>query len=177
MFRVPEKYRLRYTKTHGPMNETWGCCGIFIVPGPPASSKGLGRELRCGVSDGSGWEHVSVTIDGTPASKEVLPTRKEMAFIKSVFWEPEDWVVEFHPPESQYVNNHKGCLHLWRPLGGEGLLTPPPIMVGLKEGENDELLKKLWAAPTQVERVAILEREAPELLEAIDKDEKVGIRQ
>lgn len=35
---------------------------------------------------------------------------------------------QFHPPESEYVNNHPSCLHLWRKIGSE-FETPPKILV------------------------------------------------
>jgi hypothetical protein len=40
-------------------------------------------------------------------------------------------VIQYHPPESEYVNNHPNCLHLWRPTGC-ALPMPPSIMVGVK---------------------------------------------
>lgn len=78
-----------------------------------------------------GWEHVSVTV----RNQSRCPNWPEMCFVKSLFWDPEETVVQFHPPESQYVSNHPYCLHLWRNRHVEFPL-PPPIMVGVKaEGE------------------------------------------
>jgi len=72
-----------------------------------------------------GWEHVSVsTYDRTP-------TWEEMHFIKDLFWSPEECVMQLHPPESEYVNFHPYCLHLWRPTDRE-IPMPPSTMVGLK---------------------------------------------
>lgn len=71
------------------------------------------------------WDHVSVT-------KNVgMPTWEEMCFLKNLFWDEEDCVVQYHPPKSDYVNVAKGCLHLWRFIGGE-TPRPPSIFVGLK---------------------------------------------
>ena len=42
------------------------------------------------------------------------PTWQEMCGVKRRFFEPEDCVVQYHPPESTYVNDHPYCLHLWR---------------------------------------------------------------
>ncbi len=96
--------------------------GKAQVPGPH------GRELLVVFSDGEGWEHVSVS----------LPTRcpnwPEMCFIKDMFWDAEDCVVQFHPPKSDYVNNHPYCLHLWRPTGTE-ISRPHWGLVGIKTGE------------------------------------------
>lgn len=86
-----------------------------------------GRQIRCLASDGMGWQHVSVSIEG-----ETQPPRwYVMCKIKDLFWEPEDWVCQFHPAQSQYVNMHSGCLHLWRPTA-EKMPTPDAYMVGLK---------------------------------------------
>lgn len=75
-------------------------------------------------SDGQGWEHVSVSTPGR------CPTWDEMCFIKDLFWDEEDTVIQFHPPKSEYVNNHPNCLHLWRKVG-ENMKTPPKFLTGL----------------------------------------------
>jgi hypothetical protein len=85
-----------------------------------------GIHIYCMASDGGGWEHVSVSV-----SKKRCPTWEEMSFIKDYFWDSEDCVVQFHPPKAEYVNDHKFCLHLWRPIGII-IQTPPPIFVGRK---------------------------------------------
>lgn len=64
------------------------------------------------------WEHVSV-------SASTVPTWGEMCWVKSLFWEPEEVVIQYHPPESQYVNVHGRVLHLWKPVGV--VLPMPPI--------------------------------------------------
>jgi hypothetical protein len=76
-------------------------------------------------SDGEGWEHVSVSM------KNRTPNWKEMCFVKDLFWDDDDCVVQYHPPKSEYINNHPYCLHLWRPIG-RNLETPPSILVGIK---------------------------------------------
>jgi len=85
-------------------------------------------SLRCIASDGMGWQHVSVSIEG----ERKPPPWGIMAKVKDLFWEPEDVVVQFHPKKSEYVNNHSGCLHLWRCIDGREFPTPPSIMVGYK---------------------------------------------
>ena len=96
---------------------TFGSC---VVPGPHA------RDLRVIFSDGEGWEHVSVS---TPTR---TPNWAEMCFVKSLFWDDDDTVIQFHPPKSEYVNNHAFCLHLWRPNNGAVIPLPPSILVGFK---------------------------------------------
>lgn len=75
-------------------------------------------------SNGGGWEHVSVS----PVSGNGVPTWKDMCAIKEMFFEDEEEVMQIHPKKSEYVNLHKNCLHLWRPIDVE-MPTPPIIMV------------------------------------------------
>lgn len=95
---------------------------VFALPGEP-------RRIRCLCSDGEGWQHVSVSFG--PQGKS-CPSWELMCRIKDLFWEPEDVVVQFHPPQSQYVNNHVGCLHLWRCIDGREQPIPPSILVGIR---------------------------------------------
>ena len=73
-------------------------------------------------SFGEGWEHVSVS------HKDRCPTWEEMCKVKDLFFNPEEVVVQFHPRQSEYVNVHPHCLHLWR-KSGEDFDTPPVIYV------------------------------------------------
>ena len=110
-------------------DSSYGFNGLFRIPKD-------GRIVRCIASDGSDmpidepqwkWQHVSVTVEG-----ETHPPRWSlMCWVKDLFWDDEDRVVQFHPAKSQYVNLHPACLHLWRPLV-EKLPTPDAIMVGPK---------------------------------------------
>lgn len=79
--------------------------------------------------DGLGWEHVSVSLPDHPIT---CPRWELMCAVKEMFWGEEATVVQFHPPKSDYVNNHPGCLHLWRPLE-TSLPLPPSFMVGFKD--------------------------------------------
>lgn len=85
------------------------------------------NPIRCVVSDGEGWKHVSVSIEGDKR----CPKWETMCKIKDLFWEPENWVVQFHPAHSEYVNMHPGCLHLWQPIE-QVLPKPKSICVGYK---------------------------------------------
>ena len=118
MFHVPEQYRIQVRNaSQSTPGELWG---YFMVPHTN------GRAFLCMACDGMqdpndpipeiavGWEHVSVSINkrgGTLKSK--LPSWTEMCLIKSLFWGPEDVVVQYHPAESKYVD-YKEVLHLWR---------------------------------------------------------------
>jgi hypothetical protein len=95
--------------------------GAFLLQTTP------GVWLQVIVSDGGGWEHVSVS----PSREKRCPTWDEMCWVKSLFWEPEEVVIQYHPAESEYVTLHPFCLHLWKPRE-VALPTPPAIFVGPK---------------------------------------------
>ncbi|MES2367677.1 MAG: hypothetical protein V4563_17505 [Pseudomonadota bacterium] len=114
-FHVPNKYRL----LTGPLGSdaSYGNNGKFFV------KREIGAPFQIIASDGEGWEHVSVSLPSR------CPTWEEMCFVKDMFWDGEDCVIQFHPPKSEYVNHHPYCLHLWRPTTGE-IITPPTEFVG-----------------------------------------------
>ena len=118
-FEVPEKFRVT-TGTMG-SDSRYGNNGLFLV-----KSLKLKTPLDVICSQDMGWEHVSVS------SKTRMPSWDEMCFIKDLFWGEDDAVMQLHPPKSDYVNNHKYCLHLWRPMNIE-IPLPPSIFVGVKE--------------------------------------------
>lgn len=82
-------------------------------PGPCMIQRGGGVQLCCIASNGLGWEHVSVHATKV-SGKNRLPTWGEMCAVKELFWEPDDWVIQFHPPKSANINVHDTTLHLWR---------------------------------------------------------------
>jgi hypothetical protein len=106
----------------GPMasDDSAGNNGAFLLP----NLKEPRKPVRVIASDGFGWEHVSVSLVNR------VPSWREMCMVKRMFWDAEDVVVQFHPPESEYVNMHPHCLHLWRPVGVE-IPRPPSILVGV----------------------------------------------
>ncbi len=116
-FKVPEKFRVRDGRIGS--DASYGNNGAFVV------RLQRGQEVFVIASDQLGWEHVSVS------RKDRCPTWDEMCQVKSMFWGVDDCVVQYHPPESEYVNNHPFCLHLWRPVGVE-LPAPPSLMVGYR---------------------------------------------
>ncbi len=71
------------------------------------------------------WEHVSVSIVKRPSR---TPAWAEMQFIKEQFWGDDETVMQLHPPKADYVNEHPGVLHLWRPTDVE-IPRPANIMV------------------------------------------------
>jgi hypothetical protein len=110
---LPNKYRIVHGMFKSSIDD--GCNGCFVIPFET-------NFLTIIVSDGSGWEHVSVSLENR------CPNWKEMCFIKSLFWEDEECVIQFHPPKSVHVNNHNFCLHLWKKIGEEFQL-PDIILV------------------------------------------------
>lgn len=102
-----------------------------------------GVLLRCIVSDGSDWkdkklvggplpgkpwEHVSVSLENR------CPTWDEMNYVKEMFWRDDECAIQYHPPESNYINIMPYCLHLWKPIG-LNIPMPPSMCVGPSKEE------------------------------------------
>lgn len=128
-FHVPEKLRVRNGERG--TDPSYGNNGMFFILPSPAA----GRPFRIAViaSDGTDWEMSGLDL---PAWEHVsvstavrCPTWAEMCYVKGIFWDAEDVVMQLHPRASEYVNCHPYCLHLWRPIGIE-IPTPPFITVG-----------------------------------------------
>lgn len=91
-------------------------CGAFIIPYKS-------YKLNVIASNGDGWDHVSVSLNNR------CPNWEEMSYIKDLFFDEEECVMQLHPSKSEYVNVHQYCLHLWRPQASE-IPRPPMHMVG-----------------------------------------------
>ena len=132
-WKIPEKYRLT-SKRFGLRGEPFGA---FCVESPDKTRVTKTRLMiiaSCGDKEmGIDWEHVSVRAEKQINNRviQMLPTWTEMCFVKSLFWDDEDVVMQLHPRKSEYVNNHQFVLHLWRCLTQE-IPTPPSILVGIK---------------------------------------------
>ena len=72
--------------------------------------------------DGVPFEHVSVSL------KHRCPTWDEMHYCKMLFWEHEECVIQYHPPQSQYVNVHPYCLHLFKPVDFDFPIPPKGVI-------------------------------------------------
>lgn len=131
MFHVPELARDTEHPILGSTSAD-GNNGAFHLESPEP-----GWKLSIIASDGLGWEHVSVhayrriVAVSSPAQTRT-PTWKEMSYVKRLYWDAEDVVIQFHPRESEYVNCHPHVLHLWRPTNQE-IPTPDPLMVGPRQ--------------------------------------------
>lgn len=84
-----KNWRLR----RGPLgsDDDMGNTGAFLVPGPLNFKL---QVISSGTDEKHGWEHVSVTT----YRKKRIPTWIEMCFVKEIFWDPEENVIQFHPP-------------------------------------------------------------------------------
>jgi uncharacterized protein YdhG (YjbR/CyaY superfamily) len=56
------------------------------------------------------------------------PNWQEMSWVKEMFFDDDETVLQFHPPRAQHVNIHPNCLHLWRQVGINHPL-PPQVLV------------------------------------------------
>jgi len=113
---VPDRFRSRYGR-HA-TDESYGNNGAFVVP-----LKTNKQTVFVIASDGGGWEHVSVS------RQDRCPTWAEMCEVKDLFFGSDEWVLQYHPAASDYVNVHPFCLHLWRPIGAD-FPKPDAWMVG-----------------------------------------------
>jgi len=106
-----------YRVTEGPMSSTSidGNNGYFLVTR-------RNTQLVVIASDEMGWDHVSVSHQGR------CPTWEEMCIVKELFFKPQEWVIQYHPAEEDYISRHPYVLHLWRPQN-QDIPKPPPIMV------------------------------------------------
>lgn len=143
MFNVPNKYRHRTGKLAS--DDSYGNNGMFNIPHYKISH----YQFIVQASDGSGWEHASVSLlkEETTIVKqskgnhvkrsqfvivERCPTWEEMCYIKDLFWQETDMVMQYHPAKEDYISMHPYCLHLWRPTD-QTVPKPPSIFVGINQ--------------------------------------------
>lgn len=126
-FKFPEQYRA----LKGPLASSLAADGLngagFILYRPGQTPLKFMASDGTGMCAGERWEHVSVSLPNR------CPTWEEMCFVKSLFWDEEDTVVQLHPPRSTWVNNHPYCLHLWASVDAGIVPLPPEWTVGLRE--------------------------------------------
>jgi len=122
--KFPEKYRIPNARR--PFGSAAGDpFGFFVISRQDMTNGRISRPMKVIATDGgrTGWEHVSASL-AFINGREDCPSWDEMCLIKGLFWEPEVCVVQFHPAESDYVNTHSGCLHLWRMQDGTFPMPP-----------------------------------------------------
>jgi hypothetical protein len=121
MKKKPEKRLEKYRVKKGAFGSDRSCGnnGVFLIP--------YKRDiiLKVIVSDGMGWDHVSVSMP------TITPTWSMMCYVKDLFFEEDEIAVQYHPIKDDYVNCHKNCLHMWR-IQTDAIPIPPTWMVGPK---------------------------------------------
>ena len=115
---IIERYRQGHPVIPGMESRRGDKNGFFVIPKN-------GNRFRIILSDEGGWDHISVSLN-----RRRCPFWDEMCWVKNLFFDPQEAVVQFHPAKDHYVNNHEFCLHIWR--FQKGFPVPHPIMVGLK---------------------------------------------
>jgi len=93
----------------------YGGGGAFVL-------KRGSTRIKVVASWGGGWDHVSVSLNTR------CPTWDEMCWVKRKFFADDETVIQYHPAESDYINCHPFCLHMWRPQLAE-IPLPPKIFV------------------------------------------------
>lgn len=96
--------------------------GWFMIPTTPTGP--FMAVMVSAASEHAEWDHASVSMAAR------CPTWMEMCKVKDLLWDPEDVVIQFHPPKSEYVNLAKNCLHLWCYRGILPIPRPPQHLVG-----------------------------------------------
>ena len=121
----------QYRITTGPLasQDTIGNYGAFCIP---ISTR---RILYIIASDGDEveWEHVSVHVRYQNKKNKIIimtPTWDEMCRVKDLFWGKDELVIQYHPMECDYINQHKHVLHLWKPKN-KSIPKPPKELIGL----------------------------------------------
>jgi hypothetical protein len=117
-----EKYRIKEGEYRSYFGETFGA---FTIPYNRVFLKAIasnGDYKKSKLGKEYAWEHVSVSL------LYRCPYWEEMCYVKDLFWNEDEAVIQFHPAKDQYVNCHPYTLHLWRPLLKK-LPLPPSAMV------------------------------------------------
>lgn len=107
----------------------YGNNGAFLIP-----HDGLNFSVL--VSDGGGWDHVSVSLP------DRCPTWEEMDHFKRMFWDDSEAVMQLHPPRSQWVSHHRYCLHMWKPQEG-AIPLPPSVFVGPQSNASKPIFEPM----------------------------------
>jgi hypothetical protein len=108
-FHMPEKYREAGKEGFNH--------GLFRIP-----NGSIRNTIIVTASDEFEWERVTVS------KKYESPTWDEMCKIKDLFWDVNDYVLQYHPPRRICSNYTSYSLDLWRPIGGD--IPLPPEFVG-----------------------------------------------
>ena len=96
-----EHNRVQFRSYQSPKGAMWGyfCLSLYGEKVRVLSSGEADKDRE--------WEHVSVSL----ANSKKTPSWKIMQKVKDLFWHEGETVIQFHPPQKEYVNYHPGCLH------------------------------------------------------------------
>jgi len=89
----------------------------YQMPSPKS-----GDLMQVIVSNGGGWDHVSVSL------KHRCPNWIEMEYVKRMFFYERETAMQLHVAHNEHINCHPNCLHIWRPQN-EPIPLPPGWMV------------------------------------------------
>jgi hypothetical protein len=92
-------------------------CGSFVI-----QSRVDGADMVVVASNGSGWDHVSVS------RKNRVPNWAEMSQIHRQFFKDNEVAMQLHLPVDLHIDIHKFVLHLWR-SHTQVIELPPRIFV------------------------------------------------
>ena len=109
--KFPEQYRIPHPL--GFTHKIGDPFDWFMIPSPIKNNQWIAVQADAQTE----WEHVSASM------RNRCPTWEEMCFLKDLFWDENDCVVQYHPPKKDYVIIAKRCLHLWK-FNGE--MPAPP---------------------------------------------------
>jgi len=100
-YRIPDFGQWSSTSEDGPN-------GVFLIPFSEKVS------LACFAASRIDWEQVGVFPVCGDGYLARCPTWEEMCFVKNLFWQGNETVLQFHPSKSEYVNLYPFMLHLWK---------------------------------------------------------------
>jgi len=98
--------------------------GLFFIPGAVMpKTYGDTSFLKVVASSGFSWDHVSVM------HPDRVPTNADMEIVRSLFWDPDETVIEYHDVSYAIDGLCKAVAerHLWRPQGCEVIRPPSRI--------------------------------------------------
>jgi hypothetical protein len=113
LFRIRDSFVLESYGSYGD-----GGNGAFIIPVP-----GQITALKVVASNGEGWDHISVSVNGEPRT----PTWAEMEIAKKAFL-GDVTAMQLHLTAKDHISCHPYTLHIWRPHNRD-IPLPPKIMV------------------------------------------------
>lgn len=79
----------------------------------------------------TGWDHIAIHVRAWDKARKSLaraPSPSETAWLKDLFFEPQEPVLQFHLARNHPLHAQAFVVHLWRPTIGEITLPPPELV-------------------------------------------------